>query len=217
MTQLQKLLQAQIKVYSDFAIKVSDPGTKTQIEGNVAGNGQVEFGGQFTIRPESAKVVSIDIDDKKVDSATITLTFDNSDEYLKHVDYKDKLELVYYQTGSTIEKTAPLSLETADQNNVKFKAELSQLEKGTGFRVLGIKQTGSSGTSRRRRSTTYAKALNFVFDTNVTEDNKKFATLPIVNSILQFRNDANPDNYDFILNLKDTGMYLNTFKPATNQ
>ncbi|WP_341492442.1 DUF1410 domain-containing protein [Mesomycoplasma ovipneumoniae] len=193
------------QVYSDFAIKVSDPGTQTQIEGNVAGNGQVEFGGQFTIRPESAKVVSIDIDDKKVDSATITLTFDNSDQYLKHVDYKDKLELVYYQTGSTIEKTAPLTLETADQNNVKFKAELSQLEKGTGFRVLGIKQTGSTGGSRRRRSTSYAKALNFVFDTNLTEETKKFATLPIVNSILQFRNDANPDNYDFILNLKDTG------------
>ncbi|WP_341491244.1 hypothetical protein [Mesomycoplasma ovipneumoniae] len=191
--------------FSDFAIKVSDPGTKTQIEGNVAGNGQIQFGGQFTIRPESAKIVSIDIDDKKVDSATITLTFDKTDEYLKHVDYKDKLELVYYQTGSTVEKTAPLTLDAADQNNVKFKAELTKLEKGTGFRVLGIKQKDSSGTTRRRRSTTSAKALNFVFDTKVTEDNKKFATLPIVNSILQFRNDTNPENYDFILNLKDTG------------
>ncbi|WP_337899056.1 hypothetical protein [Mesomycoplasma ovipneumoniae] len=193
------------QVYSDFAIKVSDPGTNSQIEGNVAGNGQVEFGGQFTIRPESAKIVNIDIDDKKVDSATITLTFDKTDEYLKHVDYKDKLELVYYQTGSTIEKTAELTLETNNQDNVKFKAELSQLEKGTGFRVLGIKQKDSSGTIRRRRSTTSAKPLNFVFDTTVTEETKKFATLPIVNSILQFRNDANPDNYDFILNLKDTG------------
>ncbi|WP_341508238.1 hypothetical protein [Mesomycoplasma ovipneumoniae] len=99
--------------FSDFAVKLSDPGTKTQIEGNVSGNGQVEFGGQFTIRPESAKIVSIDIDDKKVDSATITLTFDKTDEYLKHVDYKDKLELVYYQTGSTVEKIAPLTLDTA--------------------------------------------------------------------------------------------------------
>ncbi|MDW2923855.1 hypothetical protein R7Z81_03635, partial [Mesomycoplasma ovipneumoniae] len=191
--------------FSDFAIKLSDPGTKTQIEGNVAGNGQVEFGGQFTIRPESAKVAKIEIDDKKVDSATITLTFDKTDEYLKHVDYKDKLELVYYQTGSTLEKTAPLTLETADQNNVKFKAELTKLEKGTGFRVLGIKQAGAAQSTRRRRSTTSAKPLNFVFDTKVTEETKKFATLPIVNSILQFRNDANPDNYDFILNLKDTG------------
>ncbi|WP_244890604.1 DUF1410 domain-containing protein, partial [Mesomycoplasma ovipneumoniae] len=191
--------------FSDFAIKVSDPGTKTQIEGNVAGNGQVEFGGQFTIRPESAKVAKIEIDDKKVDSATITLTFDKTDEYLKHVDYKDKLELVYYQTGSTVEKTAPLTLETTDQDNVKFKAELTDLEKGTGFRVLGIKQKGSTGTSRRRRSTTSSPNLNFVFDTSLTEDTKKFATLPIVNSILQFRNDTNPENYDFILNLKDTG------------
>ncbi|MDW2835988.1 hypothetical protein R7U59_03920, partial [Mesomycoplasma ovipneumoniae] len=142
---------------------------------------------------------------KKVDSATITLTFDKTDEYLKHVDYKDKLELVYYQTGSTIEKTAPLSLDNSDPNSVKFKAELTNLEKGTGFRVLGIKQASSGGSSRRRRSTTSSPNLNFVFDTKVTEDNKKFATLPIVNSILQFRNDANPDNYDFILNLKDTG------------
>ncbi|WP_337904028.1 hypothetical protein, partial [Mesomycoplasma ovipneumoniae] len=104
----------------------------------------------------------------KVDSATITLTFDKTDEYLKHVDYQDKLELVYYQTGSTIEKTAPLTLETNDQDNVKFKAELSQLEKGTGFRVLGIKQAGGTQPSRRRRSTSSAKALNFVFDTKVT-------------------------------------------------
>ncbi|MDW2926321.1 DUF1410 domain-containing protein [Mesomycoplasma ovipneumoniae] len=191
--------------FSDFAVKLSDPGTKTQIEGNVAGNGQVEFGGQFTIRPESAKIVGIDIDDKKVDSATITLTFDKTDEYLKHVDYKDKLELVYYQTGSTAEKIAKLTLETADQANVKFKAELTDLEKGTGFRVLGIKQAGGTQPSRRRRSTTSAKPLNFVFDTKVTEETKKFATLPIVNSILQFRNDTNPENYDFILNLKDTG------------
>ncbi|MDW2924568.1 DUF1410 domain-containing protein, partial [Mesomycoplasma ovipneumoniae] len=191
--------------FSDFAIKVSDPGTNSQIEGNVSGNGQVEFGGQFTIRPESAKVVSIDIDDKKVDSATITLTFDKTDEYLKHVDYKDKLELVYYQTGSTIEKTAALTLETGDQANVKFKAELTALEKGTGFRVLGIKQASSGGSTRRRRSTTSSPNLNFVFDTQLSEESKKFATLPIVNSILQFRNDANPENYDFILNLKDTG------------
>ncbi|WP_341433304.1 DUF1410 domain-containing protein [Mesomycoplasma ovipneumoniae] len=193
------------QVYSDFAIKLSDPGTDSKIEGNVTGNGQVEFGGQFTIRPESAKVAKIEIDDKKVDSATITLTFDKTDEYLKHVDYKDKLELVYYQTGSTIEKTAPLSLETNDPSSVKFKAELTNLEKGTGFRVLGIKQKDSNATSRRRRSTTSAKPLNFVFDTKVTEETKKFATLPIVNSILQFRNDTNPENYDFILNLKDTG------------
>ncbi|WP_337892654.1 DUF1410 domain-containing protein, partial [Mesomycoplasma ovipneumoniae] len=191
--------------FSDFAIKVSDPRTKTQIEGNVVGNGQVEFGGQFTIRPESAKIVSINIDDKKVDSATITLTFDNSDLYLKHANYQDKLELVYYQTGSTLEKTVPLALDNSDPNSVKFKAELTNLEKGTGFRVLGIKQKDSSGTTRRRRSTTSAKPLNFVFDTKVTEETKKFATLPIVNSILQFRNDANPENYDFILNLKDTG------------
>ncbi|WP_337904013.1 hypothetical protein, partial [Mesomycoplasma ovipneumoniae] len=154
--------------FSDFAIKVSDPGTKTQIEGNVSGNGRVEFGGQFTIRPESAKIVSIDIDDKKVDSATITLTFDKTDEYLKHVDYQDKLELVYYQTGSTIEKTAQLTLDTNEQDKVKFKAELINLEKGTGFRVLGIKQAGGTQPSRRRRSTSSAKALNFVFDTKVT-------------------------------------------------
>ncbi|MDW2910262.1 hypothetical protein R7W80_03655, partial [Mesomycoplasma ovipneumoniae] len=191
--------------FSDFAIKVSDPGTDSKIEGNVSGNGQIQFGDQFIIKPESAKIASIDIDDKKVDSATITLTFDKTDEYLKHVDYKDKLELVYYQTGSTVEKTAQLTLDAATTNEVKFKAELTNLEKGTGFRVLGIKQKDSNVTTRRRRSTTSAKPLNFVFDTKVTEETKKFATLPIVNSILQFRNDANPENYDFILNLKDTG------------
>ncbi|MDW2933703.1 hypothetical protein R7X53_03395, partial [Mesomycoplasma ovipneumoniae] len=191
--------------FSDFAIKVSDPGTDSKIEGNVSGNGQIQFGDQFIIKPESAKINQIDINDKKVDSATITLTFDETDEYLKHADYKDKLELIYYQTGSTIEKTTPLTLDDSDPNKVKFKAELTGLEKGTGFRVLGIKQTGTTSGSRRRRSTTSAKPLNFVFDTKVTEETKKFATLPIVNSILQFRNDTNPENYDFILNLKDTG------------
>ncbi|MDW2928088.1 hypothetical protein R7X43_03575, partial [Mesomycoplasma ovipneumoniae] len=191
--------------FSDFAIKVSDPGTDSKIEGNVAGNGQIQFGDEFTIRPESAKVVKIEIDDKKVDSATITLTFDNSDQYLKHINYQDKLELIYYQTGSTVEKTARLTLDNTTGNEVKFKAELTDLEKGTGFRVLGIKQASSGGSTRRRRSTTSSPNLNFVFDTSLTEDTKKFATLPIVNSILQFRNDANPENYDFILNLKDTG------------
>ncbi|WP_341500913.1 DUF1410 domain-containing protein [Mesomycoplasma ovipneumoniae] len=191
--------------FSDFAIKVSDPVTKTQIEGNVSGNGQIEFGNQFIIRPESAKIVKIEIDDKKVDSATINLTFDNSDKYLKHADYQDKLELVYYQTGSIDEKTAPLSLDSTTADEVKFKAELSSLEKGTGFRVLGIRQKGSSAGSRRRRSTTSSPNLNFVFDSKLTEDTKKFATLPIVNSILQFRNDRNPEDYDFLLSLKDTG------------
>ncbi|MDW2919583.1 DUF1410 domain-containing protein, partial [Mesomycoplasma ovipneumoniae] len=191
--------------FSDFAIKVSDPGTDSKIEGNVAGNGQIQFGDEFTIRPESAKVVKIEIDDKKVDSATITLTFDNSDQYLKHISYQDKLELIYYQAGSTVEKIAKLTLDNATGNEVKFKAELTDLEKGTGFRVLGIKQASSGGSTRRRRSTTSSPNLNFVFDTSLTEDTKKFATLPIVNSILQFRNDANPENYDFILNLKDTG------------
>ncbi|MDW2906463.1 DUF1410 domain-containing protein [Mesomycoplasma ovipneumoniae] len=191
--------------FSDFAIKVSDPGTNSKIEGSVSGNGSIEFGNQFIIRPESAKIVKIEIDDKKVDSATITLTFDKSDEYLKHVDYQDKLELIYYQTGSIAEKTAKLTLENDDPASVQFKAELNGLEKGTGFRVLGIKQTGAEQPSRRRRSTTSAKPLNFVFDTSLTEDEKKFATLPIVNSILQFRNNINPEDYDFLLNLKDTG------------
>ncbi|WP_143825322.1 hypothetical protein [Mesomycoplasma ovipneumoniae] len=192
--------------FSDFAIKVSDPGTNSKIEGSVSGNGSIEFGNQFIIKPESAKIVKIEIDDKKVDSATITLTFDNSDKYLKHADYQDKLELVYYQTGSIDEKTAPLSLDNATADEVKFKAELTSLEKGTGFRVLGIRQKGSSGGgSRRRRSTTSSPNLNFVFDSKLTEDTKKFATLPIVNSILQFRNDRNPEDYDFLLSLKDTG------------
>ncbi|WNM16203.1 hypothetical protein [Mesomycoplasma ovipneumoniae] len=191
--------------FSDFAIKVSDPGTNSQIEGNVSGNGSVQFGQNFIIKPESAKISQIHIDDKKVDSATITLTFDNSDQYLKHINYQDKLELIYYQTGSTVEKTAKLTLDNTTGNEVKFKAELTDLEKGTGFRVLGIKQASSGGSTRRRRSTTSSPNLNFVFDTSLTEDTKKFATLPIVNSILQFRNDANPENYDFILNLKDTG------------
>ncbi|MDW2891201.1 DUF1410 domain-containing protein [Mesomycoplasma ovipneumoniae] len=192
--------------FSDFAIKVSDPGTNSKIEGNVSGNGQIEFGNQFIIQPESARIVEIKIDDKKVDSATITLTFDNSDKYLKHANYQDKLELVYYQTGSIDEKTAPLSLDNATADEVKFRAELSSLEKGTGFRVLGIRQKGSSGGgARRRRSTTSSPNLNFVFDSKLTEDTKKFATLPIVNSILQFRNDRNPEDYDFLLSLKDTG------------
>ncbi|WP_081311030.1 DUF1410 domain-containing protein, partial [Mesomycoplasma ovipneumoniae] len=193
------------QIFSDFAIKISDPGTNSKIEGSVSGNGQIEFGNQFIIRPESAKIVKIKIDDKKVDSATITLTFDNSDKYLKHADYQDKLELVYYQTGSIDEKIAPLSLDNATTDEVKFKAELSSLEKGAGFRVLGIRQKGSSAGSRRRRSTTSSPNLNFVFDSKLTEDTKKFATLPIVNSILQFRNDRNPEDYDFLLSLKDTG------------
>ncbi|WP_337898542.1 hypothetical protein, partial [Mesomycoplasma ovipneumoniae] len=91
-------------------------------------------------------------------------------------------------------------------------------EKGTGFRVLGIKQTGSSGGgSRRRRSTTSAKPLNFVFDTSLTEDEKKFATLPIVNSILQFRNNINPEDYDFLLNLKDTGEVFKHIQAGQNK
>ncbi|MDW2891943.1 DUF1410 domain-containing protein [Mesomycoplasma ovipneumoniae] len=203
--------------FSDFAIKISDPGTNSKIEGSVSGNGSIEFGNQFIIKPESAKIVKIEIDDKKVDSATITLTFDKFDEYLKHVDYQDKLELVYYQTGSIAEKTAKLTVENADPASVQFKAELTNLEKGTGFRVLGIKQTETQQASRRRRSTTSAKPLNFVFDTSLTEDEKKFATLPIVNSILQFRNNINPEDYDFLLNLKDTGEVFKHIQAGQNK
>uniref|UniRef100_UPI0030805DE1 hypothetical protein n=1 Tax=Mesomycoplasma ovipneumoniae TaxID=29562 RepID=UPI0030805DE1 len=85
-----------------------------------------------------------------------------------------KLELIYYQTGSTAEKTAKLTLDNATANEVKFKAELTNLEKGTVFRVLGIKQASSGGSTRRRRSTTSSPNLNFVFDTSLSEDNKKF-------------------------------------------
>ncbi|WP_341491114.1 DUF1410 domain-containing protein [Mesomycoplasma ovipneumoniae] len=194
--------------FSDFAIKVSDPGTNSKIEGSVSGNGQIQFGDQFIIKPESAKIVKIEIDDKKVDSATITLTFDKFDEYLKHVDYQDKLELVYYQTGSIAEKTAKLTVDIAEPDSVKFKAELSNLEKGTGFRILGIRQksTASPAPSRRRRSAqNNGRKIDFFFDSTVDDTNKKFATLPIVDLILQFRNDKNPDDYDFLLTLKDTG------------
>ncbi|WNM13193.1 DUF1410 domain-containing protein [Mesomycoplasma ovipneumoniae] len=194
--------------YSDFAIKISDPGTKTKIEGNVSGNGSVEFGQNFIIKPDSAKISQIEIDDKKVDSATITITFDNSDKYLKHSDYKSNLELVYYQTGSIDEKTADLTIDDSNQNDVKFKAQLSKLEKGTGFRILGIRQksTTSPAPSRRRRSAqNNGRKIDFFFDSTVDDTNKKFATLPIVDSILKFRNDKNPDDYDFLLTLKDTG------------
>ncbi|MDW2893707.1 DUF1410 domain-containing protein [Mesomycoplasma ovipneumoniae] len=192
--------------YSDFAIKISDPGTNSKIEGNVSGNGSVEFGQNFIIKPDSAKISQIEIDDKKVDSATITITFDNSDKYLKHSDYKSNLELVYYQTGSIDEKTADLTIDDSNQNDVKFKAQLSKLEKGTGFRILGIRQKSSAAPSRRRRSTQdNVRKIDFFFDSTVDDTNKKFATLPIVDSILQFRNDKNPDDYDFLLTLKDTG------------
>ncbi|WP_069097649.1 DUF1410 domain-containing protein, partial [Mesomycoplasma ovipneumoniae] len=194
--------------YSDFAIKISDPGTKTKIEGNVSGNGPIEFGQNFIIKPDSAKISQIEIDDKKVDSATITLTFDNSDKYLKHSDYKSNLELVYYQTGSIDEKTADLTIDDTNQNDVKFKAQLSKLEKGTGFRILGIRQksSASQAPSRRRRSAqNNVRKIDFFFDSTVDDTNKKFATLPIVDSILKFRNDKNPDDYDFLLTLKDTG------------
>ncbi|WP_341500898.1 DUF1410 domain-containing protein [Mesomycoplasma ovipneumoniae] len=204
----QSVKSQTVDSYSDFAIKISDPGTKTKIEGNVSGNGSVEFGQNFIIKPDSAKINQIEIDDKKVDSATITITFDNSDKYLKHSDYKSNLELVYYQTGSIDEKTADLTIDDSNQNDVKFKAELSKLEKGTGFRILGIRQksTAVQAPSRRRRSAqNNGRKIDFFFDSTVDDTNKKFATLPIVDSILQFRNDKNPDDYDFLLTLKDTG------------
>ncbi|WP_218836655.1 DUF1410 domain-containing protein, partial [Mesomycoplasma ovipneumoniae] len=192
--------------YSNFAIKISDPGTKTKIQGNVSGNGSVEFGQNFIIKPDSAKISQIEIDDKKVDSATITITFDNSDKYLKHSDYKSNLELVYYQTGSIDEKTADLTIDDSNQNDVKFKAKLSKLEKGTGFRILGIRQKSTATPPRRRRSAqNNVRKIDFFFDSTVDDTNKKFATLPIVDSILKFRNDKNPDDYDFLLTLKDTG------------
>ncbi|MDW2834248.1 DUF1410 domain-containing protein [Mesomycoplasma ovipneumoniae] len=204
----QSVKSQTVDSYSDFAIKISDPGTQTKIEGNVSGNGPIEFGQNFIIKPDSAKISQIEIDDKKVDSATITITFDNSDKYLKHSDYKSNLELVYYQTGSIDEKTADLTIDDTNQNDVKFKAELSKLEKGTGFRILGIRQksTTSQAPPRRRRSAqNNGRKIDFFFDSTVDDTNKKFATLPIVDSILKFRNDKNPDDYDFLLTLKDTG------------
>ncbi|WP_341515078.1 DUF1410 domain-containing protein [Mesomycoplasma ovipneumoniae] len=192
--------------YSNFAIKISDLETDTKIEGNVAGNGSIEFGQSFIIKPDSAKIEKIEIDDKKVDTATIKITFDSSDEYLKHSLYKSNLELLYYQTGSTQEKTADLTIDDTSPNDVKFKAELSKLEKGTGFRILGIRQKSSTQPTRRRRSVQdNGRKIDFFFDSKVDDANKKFATLPIVDSILQFRNPTNPEDYDFILNLKDTG------------
>ncbi|AJR12206.1 Uncharacterised protein [Mesomycoplasma dispar] len=196
--------------FSDFAVKKLDGQTDSNIEGNVAGNGRKKFGENFIIQPESAKVIKIEKQDKQNDNATITLTFDEKDKYLEHPDYKDKLKLVYYQVGNPEEKKAELKFESAQNDVVKFKADLTDLSGGNGYRIVRIESDAAQARSRRRRSTdviTNAQnRINFYFDeTQVQEDTKKFATLPIINSILQFRNDSSPNSYDFLLTLKDTG------------
>ncbi|AJR12312.1 Uncharacterised protein [Mesomycoplasma dispar] len=204
--------------FSNFAIKKLDGQTNSNIEGNVAGNDRKKFGENFIIQPESAKVIKIDKEDKKDNSATITLTFDEKDKYLEHPDYKDKLKLVYYQVGDPQEKEVRLNFEqNGAGTGVKFKADITGLSGGNGYRIVGIKNEGTGAQrSRRRRSADSGagKTINFYFDDQqVQEDSKKFATLPIINSILQFRNDKNPEDYDFLLTLKDTG---DVFKDKTN-
>ncbi|AJR12161.1 Uncharacterised protein [Mesomycoplasma dispar] len=204
--------------FENFAIKKLDGSTDSNIEGNVAGNGRKKFGDNFIIKPESAKIINIEKNDKKDNSAIITVSFDPKDKYLEHSDYKEKLKLVYYQVGDPEEKKAELKFESAQDDAVKFKADLTDLSGGNGYRIVRIENDAAQARSRRRRSTdaiTNAQnQINFYFDDQqVQEDNKKFATLPIINSILQFRNDKNPEDYDFLLTLKDTG---DVFKDKTN-
>lgn len=193
--------------FSDFAIKEIDENTHSKIEGEITNNGKIAFGSNFIIYPESAKIIKIEKDDKKNDQATITLTFDAKDQYLKHNDYKNKLKLVYYQVGDSQEKEVELSQDSQNSNEIKFKAELRSLQGGNGFHIVGLKnELNSARRSRRSTNNSAIQKINFYFDGNaVKNDARQFATLPIINSIQQFRNGLNPNQYDFIFSLKDGG------------
>ncbi|AGM22231.1 hypothetical protein MHP168L_456 [Mesomycoplasma hyopneumoniae 168-L] len=193
--------------FSDFAIKEIDTKTHSKIEGEITNNGKIAFGSNFIIYPESAKIIKIEKDDKKNDQATITLTFDAKDQYLKHNDYKNKLKLVYYQVGDSQEKEVELSQDSQGSNEIKFKAELRSLQGGNGFHIVGLKnELNSARRSRRSTNNSAIQKINFYFDGNaVKNDARQFATLPIINSIQQFRNGLNPNQYDFIFSLKDGG------------
>ncbi|MCI8283481.1 DUF1410 domain-containing protein [Mesomycoplasma hyopneumoniae] len=193
--------------FSAFAIKELDKKTHSKIEGEITNNGKIAFGSNFIIYPESAKIVKIEKDDKKNDQATITLTFDSKDLYLKHNDYKSKLKLVYYQVGDSHEKEVELSQDSQSSYEIKFKAELRSLQGGNGFHIVGLKnELNSPRRSRRSTSTSAIQKINFYFDgAKVKNDARQFATLPIINSIQQFRNGLNPNQYDFIFSLKDGG------------
>lgn len=184
-----------------------DTKTHSKIEGEITNNGKIAFGSNFIIYPESAKIIKIEKDDKKNDQATITLTFDAKDQYLKHNDYKDKLKLVYYQVGDSQEKEVGLSQDSQSSNEIKFKAELRSLQGGNGFHIVGLKnELNSARRSRRSTNNSAIQKINFYFDGNaVKNDARQFATLPIINSIQQFRNGLNPNQYDFIFSLKDGG------------
>lgn len=193
--------------FSAFAIKELDKKTHSKIEGEITNNGKIAFGSNFIIYPESAKIIKIEKDDKKNDQATITLTFGAKDQYLKHNDYKNKLKLVYYQVGDSTEKEVELSQDSQSSNEIKFKAELRSLQGGNGFHIVGLKNELNSARRLRRSTNNSAiQKINFYFDGNaVKNDARQFATLPIINSIQQFRNGLNPNQYDFIFSLKDGG------------
>lgn len=193
--------------FSDFAIKEIDTKTHSKIEGEITNNGKIAFGSNFIIYPESAKIIKIEKDDKKNDQATITLTFDTKDQYLKHSDYKNKLKLVYYQVGDSTEKEVELIQDSQSTNEIKFKAELRSLQGGNGFHIVGLKnELNSPRRSRRAIQASPIQKINFYFDGDkVKNDARQFATLPIINSIQQFRNGLNPNQYDFIFSLKDGG------------
>ncbi|AAV27887.1 conserved hypothetical protein [Mesomycoplasma hyopneumoniae 232] len=193
--------------FSAFAIKEIDTKNHSKIEGEITNNGKIAFGSNFIIYPESAKIIKIEKDDKKNDQATITLTFDSKDLYLKHNDYKSKLKLVYYQVGDSTEKEVELSQDSQSSNEIKFKAELRSLQGGNGFHIVGLKnELNSARRSRRAIQASSIQKINFYFDgAKVKNDARQFATLPIINSIQQFRNGLNPNQYDFIFSLKDGG------------
>ncbi|MXR56405.1 hypothetical protein DR094_00055 [Mycoplasma flocculare] len=196
---------SQQKTFASFAVKDLDANTKTKIEGQIPGNGLVSFGQNFIIKPESAKVISIEKQDKQNDKAIITLTFDNTDKYLKHTDYKNKLKLVYYQVGAPEQQKAILNLDNSENQKIKFKTEIQNLSGGNNYKIVGLEN--DSAPKRTRRSLSPVQnPLTFYFDDNrVQETAKEFATLPIINSILQLRNPLNPGQYDFIITLKDAG------------
>lgn len=193
------------KTFASFAVKDLDAKTKTKIEGQIPGNGLVSFGQNFIIKPESAKVINIEKQDKQNDKAIITLTFDNTDKYLKHTDYKNKLKLVYYQVGAPEQHKVALNLDDSENQKIQFKTEIQNLSGGNNYKIVGIEN--DSAPKRTRRSLSPAQnPLTFYFDDNkVQETAKEFATLPIINSILQLRNPLNPGQYDFIITLKDAG------------
>ncbi|CAT05131.1 HYPOTHETICAL PROTEIN MCJ_004340 [Mesomycoplasma conjunctivae] len=147
----------------------------------------------FHVIPESATITEVQQGEKSLNKAKLTFTFDKDkgDFFLANNSYKDNLKLVYRGIGGNsqaqeVNLTKMSGDENSDSTEVKFEANISQLDPGSLYSIIGIKDKRTEDRERFKQANTSVGPYPIVY-TFGPSTTRTFATLA---SIAEIRSSA---------------------------